>query len=190
MIASLENCRWMYNQINPNTRTIMEEFMFGVEDFVNYACQFLVYISKGVIQCPCVKCYSEKLWKPEIVIVHLYKIVFKPNYWIWTDYGEEMLDQISVDCVRGDDHPMLQEQEDVASRYQYMVYDAARMDFDNSTRYFEPKEFYDLLNATSQPIQPSYEAHLELLLTIQILGIKCDYNVTHACFDAFMEILT
>ena len=107
---------------------------------------------------------------------------------------------MSVDCMSEDDPPMCPEPKDVGSRYQHMVYHAVGMDYDNSKRHFEPstkepphaeaEEFYDLLNATSQPIWSSCETHLELSLAVWMLSIKSDYNVTHACFDTFMEILT
>ena len=87
----------------------------------------------------------------------------------------------------------------MVSRYQYMVYDAAGMDYDNSRRPFDPsteeplhpeaEEFYNLLNAASQTIWLGCEIHSELSLAVRMLSIKFDYSVTHACFDVFMEIL-
>ena len=54
----------MYNRINPNTRIIIKEFTFRVDEFVNYACQFFIYVTEGTIRWPCVKCYNRKLLKP------------------------------------------------------------------------------------------------------------------------------
>ena len=48
MVFPSENRRWTYNKINPNTRTVINEFIFGVEEFVNYACQSSIYISERV----------------------------------------------------------------------------------------------------------------------------------------------
>ena len=56
-------------------------------------------------------------------------------------------------------------------------------------RHAEAEEFYDLLNATSQPIWHRCQTHSKLLLAVRMLSIKFDYNVTHACFDVFMDIL-
>lgn len=43
------------------------------------------------IRCLCVKCYCTKILSNEIAKVRLYRIGFKPNYWIWTIHGEETL---------------------------------------------------------------------------------------------------
>ena len=85
-----ENRRWMYIRTypGPGLRPLNPEFVDGVEEFVNYACQSSIYLSEGTIRCPCVKCNGGKLLKYEIVKVHLYKKVFKPDYWYWTDHRE------------------------------------------------------------------------------------------------------
>ena len=145
MVFPLGNHRWMCNSINPNTRTIIDEFIFRVEKFVNYVCQSLIYTSEGIIWCPYLKCCSGKLLKLEIVRVHLYKKGFKPDFWIWTNHGEEIFDQMSVDCVRVDDPPMCSEVEDVVSRYQHIGHDTARMDYDNSRGHFEPSFHFRLM---------------------------------------------
>ena len=89
MVVPLENCRWMYNRINPDTRTIIEEFIFEVDEFMSFACQSSIYLIEGTIRCPCVKCCSRKLLNPKTIEVLLYKKGFQPDYWHWTDHREE-----------------------------------------------------------------------------------------------------
>lgn len=48
------------------------------------------YIPNGEIRCPCLKCDCTNNLKDEIVKVHLYKVGFKPNYWIWNDHDKNM----------------------------------------------------------------------------------------------------
>ena len=78
----------------------------------------------------------------------------------------------------------------MVSIYQHIVYDdVARMECDKYVSHFESssnerlhaeaKEFYNLLNAASQPIWPTWETHFELSLAVQMLSIKSYYNVTH-----------
>ena len=38
MVVPLENRRWMYNTIHPNSRIITQEYIIEVEEFVDYAC--------------------------------------------------------------------------------------------------------------------------------------------------------
>ena len=80
MVVPLENRRWTYNRINPNTRTIIEEFVFGVDKFVSFASQYSIYLTEGTIRCLCVKCCNRKLLNFETVKIYLYKKGFKPDY--------------------------------------------------------------------------------------------------------------
>ena len=34
-----------------------------------------------------------------VVMVQLYRNGFKPNYWIWTNHGEERLDVDNFECL-------------------------------------------------------------------------------------------
>ena len=43
------------------------------------------------IRWPGVKCNGTRILADRVVKVHLYENGLKPNYWIWTDHGEDML---------------------------------------------------------------------------------------------------
>lgn len=88
----------MYDRCYSGRRGLKESFIIGVEEFVQKARQYKYYELDGGIRCPCLKCDCTRILKDEVVKVHLYKQGFKPNYWIWTDHGENMQDDdLNVD---------------------------------------------------------------------------------------------
>src|SRR4051812_18951546 len=79
---------WMYDRVNSNRYGLKDEFVSGVEDFVNKAMNRPQFLDEGGIRCPCVKCVSILLKTPNVVKHHLYKYGFLPNYYTWIDHGE------------------------------------------------------------------------------------------------------
>ncbi|WJX18491.1 hypothetical protein P8452_08285 [Trifolium repens] len=67
----------------------MDRSWIGVEEFVNKTMEQPQFLSHGVIRCPCVNCKCIDLKTPREVKHHLYKYGFLPNYYIWTEHGEE-----------------------------------------------------------------------------------------------------
>ena len=84
------NNRWMYDRCYSGRSGLKESFVEGVEEFVIKASQQDCYHIDGGIRCPCVKCDGTRILEDRVYKVHLYKNGFKPNYWIWTDHGEDM----------------------------------------------------------------------------------------------------
>lgn len=65
--------------------------------------------------------------KDEIVKVHLYKKGFKPNYWIWTDHGEQMphVDEtFNPNCMGGSSTGQQVTEEDQLMSMQEMMYNS------------------------------------------------------------------
>ncbi|CAI8596244.1 unnamed protein product [Vicia faba] len=119
---------WMYDRVNSNKYGLKDEFVSGVEDFVNKAMNRPDFLIDGGIRCPCKKCVCIPLKTPSEVRHHLYKNGFLPNYYTWTDHG---IDTQNVDFDGhsssgrndgGDNHGD-EEQLDAMNE---MVYDARR----------------------------------------------------------------
>ena len=85
------NNRWMYGRCYSDRSCLKKSFVEGVEEFVIKASQQDCYHIDGGIICPYVKFNGTRILEDRVVKVHLYKNGFKPNYWIWTDHGEDML---------------------------------------------------------------------------------------------------
>ncbi|CAJ2652475.1 unnamed protein product [Trifolium pratense] len=80
---------WMYDRVNPNRFGLKDTFFSGVGMFVNKAMEQPQFLNHGEIRCPCVKCKCIDLKTPNEVKCHLYQFGFLPNYYIWTEHGEE-----------------------------------------------------------------------------------------------------
>ncbi|XP_070037516.1 uncharacterized protein [Nicotiana tomentosiformis] len=83
-----EHRRWMYNRNYPNRRGLREEFVQGVDGFIDYTMSLSPFRHEGTIRCPCVNCKCMKFLKPENVKLHLYKKGFEDKYYFWTAHGE------------------------------------------------------------------------------------------------------
>ena len=81
---------WMYNRLLPGQKGYTTEFLKGVKDFIDFACQQPKYLNEGVIRCPCKLCKNAKHLTPEEVNVHIIKKGFTPRYWFWTSHGEKL----------------------------------------------------------------------------------------------------
>ena len=80
--------RWMYNRLHPKRNGYTNEFIIGMEEFMKFVCEQPIYLSEGLIRCPCIRCKNEKYHTPDLVNVHLYRKGFIPHYWYWTAHGE------------------------------------------------------------------------------------------------------
>ncbi|BAT79263.1 hypothetical protein VIGAN_02211700, partial [Vigna angularis var. angularis] len=86
------NRSWMYDRCHRGRGALKESFVLGVEEFISKACEQERYRRDGGLRCPCLKCDCTKILHEGVVKVHLYKNGFKPNYFIWEDHGERMLE--------------------------------------------------------------------------------------------------
>ncbi|XP_009615479.1 uncharacterized protein LOC107799504 [Nicotiana tabacum] len=82
----MEHRMWMYDRNLPNRWGLRDEFVQGVDEFINHAKSFSQ--NKGMIRCPCAKCKCRKWLKLEDVKTDLYSKVFMDNYYVWTSHGE------------------------------------------------------------------------------------------------------
>ena len=70
----------MYNQLLPGRREYTDEFLNGLEEFINFTYQQPKYIIEGVIMCPYKLCKNEK---------HLAREAWKHFDWIHLDFTAE-----------------------------------------------------------------------------------------------------
>lgn len=79
----------MYDRCYNGRRGLKPSFVSGVDEFVDKAQQNIYDNDDGGIRYPCLKGNFCAILKDEIVKVYLYKVDFKPDYWIWNDHDEE-----------------------------------------------------------------------------------------------------
>ena len=84
----LRNRSWMYNRRPDDMCGVRDEYIAGVEQFLQFAKAFPHYMDGTKIKCPCVKCHNVKYYPEVEVTYHLYSRGFTPNYYQWTAHGE------------------------------------------------------------------------------------------------------
>ncbi|XP_031111768.1 uncharacterized protein LOC116015735 [Ipomoea triloba] len=180
-----EHRKWMYNRLLPGRKGYTDEFLMGVEEFVNYASTLPVYMDSMQIRCPCSKCKNRVHLSADDVRVHLYKKGFEPNYWIWTCHGE----------LTPSIQPYMNEGATENNLYEQMVFDVAGPSFfplnaeneQDEEPHSSARNFYDLLNAARQPLSMNVGEETELAYTLMMMNIKTTYNIPQVAMDQIFQ---
>ncbi|XP_059277583.1 uncharacterized protein LOC132031647 [Lycium ferocissimum] len=155
-----------------------QEFVDGVDAFVDYAMTLETFQIHGLVRCPCVKCKCMNYEKPEIVRLHLYKDAFEKDYTVWTSHGEtnssfgrfqnfvvgESSRAVEPNVQNSRMHDMVQDAYGMHSNFEYGNHDEEAPN-EEASRFFE-----QLKNAS----RPLYEGvpTLNCLFFVRLLSIK------------------
>ncbi len=193
---------WVYDRLNPGRGGLKPRFVKGVKEFIKQASSQPQVASEGGIRCPCLKCMCRSILSAAEIRVHLGRVGFQPNYWYWTEHGEEVpyIGPSNVATGGGDDV-----NDDPFLNMQHMVDDVFRPNNDfegmgdddneeDEEEIFEEspnkdaQDFYDLLIAANQPL---YEGASEskLSICVKLLACKSNWNVPQKCIDFFASML-
>jgi len=179
----------MYDRCHRGRGALKESFVLGVVEFITQACEQDRYHNDGGVQCPCSKCDCTKILEERVMKVHLYKHGFKPNYWIWTDHGE----QIQEGHFNNDDNCM--------GHFNYVdediVHDALRHEEPfkllnsynmNEAPNEETQRFYNLLLDANMSL---YEgaSDSKLSMCVRLLACKSNWNVPDKCLEFISNTL-
>ena len=86
----------MYTRRLPGEKYLNDEFISGVEKFIDFAKSHPTFMSRGNIRCPCSKCENGVFQGIEEVKEHLYRWGFVANYQHWTSHGEPYVDDVGL----------------------------------------------------------------------------------------------
>ena len=147
----------------------------------------------GVYRCPCTKCKNAKYLTPDDVKLHLYKKGFVQGYWTWTSHGEVYDAQPGESTSFGgwnDTGTVLSDYEEPDNdgyNHHHMdtiVNDALRSDESNVVQgpNVNAQSFYNLLQATQQPLYEVCSNHSELSAAMRLLSIKSEHNMSNHCW--------
>ncbi|KAL3845803.1 hypothetical protein ACJIZ3_003206 [Penstemon smallii] len=189
-------CSWMYNRKVGND--FNPEWLYGVNQFLDYARSQPEYIGNGVLRCPCRKCENMQYASSAQVQVHLFKYGFVADYWYWVSHGEvEPTTQPNINVGPSGSDQYIHDEED--NRYEDIVYDAMRggafncnigdIVYANSPPNEEAQEFYKVLDSAQRPVFEGCNNQSELSLALQLMSLKSDYNMAQSAFDRNCSII-
>uniref|UniRef100_A0A1J3EA53 Transposase-associated domain-containing protein n=1 Tax=Noccaea caerulescens TaxID=107243 RepID=A0A1J3EA53_NOCCA len=204
---------WMYNQKDPETGEVTQEFFEGLQGFFNQASNQPEALQTGKIFCPCQKCRNKKYVAIDTSKAHVYNRGFQPNYYVWYFHGEGQYNTTHHDAGNSGSGRGVEEQHYNASydyghhdilgndieyqqgnRFHDMVTDA----FHETTTVFadnpmedileepniEAKKFYDMLDAANQPLYDGCREGLSRLsLAARMMTIKSEDNSSESNMD-------
>ncbi|XP_021722467.1 uncharacterized protein LOC110689956 [Chenopodium quinoa] len=173
---------WMYER--KVKQTINPEFVKGVDEFIQYVKDNLESSNPNEVRCPCAKCKNKRLWDPETVKIHLFRMGFIPNYYEWMCHGEGF--------------PIVPERR--SNEYREMVFDAFghsqdQGNFEQACVSLEEepnaqaKHFLHFLKASERPLYEGSSFSV-LEMTARITSLKYEYNLPHRCVNGFVSLLS
>lgn len=170
------NRDWMYNRIGEKRKNL-EEFVEGVEGFLDFAFVHAEREGRNVIRCPCAKCAFGTFKSRDDVRMCLLKHGFTPRYTKWTRHGEcSRVVQTNVDEAHGRDNWPME-----------MLMDTAGQNFEcpeNPNN--ESQKFYSLFNDADEELWEGCENHTKLSAVTLLLHLKTEYGVSNSGFSAFL----
>lgn len=170
----------MYNRLDDGGQ-LRNEFINGVNEFVEFAQEHPVCNDGDRIRCPCIRCKNARYMETDMVKVHLYKKGFTPRYFNWLCHGE-LVDGSSSSSTQ-------------SNPYREMVVDAlgdhslteGTNSIDEEPNE-EAKKFFDLLKAAEDPLFEGSKMSV-LEMAARIISLKCEYNLPHRCVDGFASLV-
>jgi len=180
------------------------EFIDGVRDFIEHTMTLDIFKNNGLVRCPCSACKCLNFFKPDRVMVHLYRNGFKPRYFVWIDHGEsDGLDGMFYNSMHVDVYNMVAPHGQIRveqvrvehDRVHEMINDAFGVQggmepeqyFDEAPNE-EARHFYDQLEESSRPLCEG-SPHSALSVAVRLMNIKSDWNVPNAAMDSMVDLL-
>ena len=129
--------------------------------------------------------------KDETVKLHLYKQGFKPNYWIWTDHGEQMPGESYMVGSSSDvQMPDMDQFHSMQEMINNVIWHPGTIEQEEADNTEEPpnaetQRFYNLLADANRPL---FEGSLEskLSICVRLLACKSNWNAP----DQLLEFVT
>lgn len=198
---------WMYDRNFPGRKGLKQRFANKVEDFLNFARVQKIVQDEGGMRCPCCLCRCRRFKSEDEIRVHLYADGFMPNYWIWTNHGEESpaapntstsvenynIGPSSSTNMLGIDYYNYQHFEAMND----MISDAVGVNLSfNEDQYDdtdglpneEAQRFYGLLKETNKPLFEG-SSNSKLSMCIRLLGLKSQFHVPDLALDLMTKMM-
>ncbi|XP_072066865.1 uncharacterized protein [Arachis hypogaea] len=163
----------------------LKEYQFGVERFLHFA-----FSSAGIpqgeeIQCPCKKCCNRLWLKRDDVYNHLICHGFVEGYRQWFNHGESFV-AMDVDSDTDGEYNC---NDNIDELLHDRFRDTTQFDGQNIGPNECAKEFYKLVDKTSQELYPGYKGFTRLSFIIRLYLLKCLHGWSNASFTSLLELL-
>ncbi|KAJ0475823.1 putative Transposase-associated domain-containing protein [Helianthus annuus] len=185
--------RWWMYQKTDSDGFLSSEYCDNVDLFLDFAFSKEAIVDTRVtmhgetireIKCPCYKCQNVSLRDKATIQQHLYKEGFMLRYTTWHEHGENSIREIGESSTR-------MEVDDNDDGYRCMVLDNmySRGDTSNILEGHVPnpeaKRFYDMLQATDEPLWEGEKATScsKLQAGTNFLTWKSLFNVSTAAYN-------
>lgn len=197
-----ENQKWMYHRLDAN-KHLIDEFREGVYEFLQFVIsQEKFKIDGETMRCPCVKCKCKVFKFVDQVGLDLYQHGFMPNYYWWSNHGED-LPQFPSMVVEGSYYGSGERREEF-NPYEQMIMDdvgpsigqhieqdgVIQSKFMEESPNPEAQTFFDMLAAAQAPLWEGCESHTEWSASLATLSLKSDYNMSEGCFNRMVQLMS
>ncbi|XP_048632974.1 uncharacterized protein LOC125607181 [Brassica napus] len=195
---------WMDQRIDPQSNSVSEVFLGGINAFLQFACNQADYEERQTLLCPCARCKNVKQRDAKVVSRHLFLYGFKGNYYVWTSHGEKFYtagESSGANHSTGEEemweNPTWNAHED---HYQDNLevpadiappYIPADIAPPAETDVAEPyrDNVFEAFEAASQPLyEGCADGISQLSLASRMLKMKTDYNLAETCVDEISEV--
>ncbi|XP_068502114.1 uncharacterized protein [Phaseolus vulgaris] len=196
-----EGRKWMYKRLDRN-KHLIEEFREGVYEFLQYVISQEKFQEQGeMLRCPCIKCSCKVFKYVDQVGWDLYQEGFMPNYYWWTNHGEELPQSPPMD-VASSCYGTCEQREELG-RFHQMVMDhvgpsnahcmqpesVIGSEYMEENPDLETRNFFNMLAAAQAPLWEGCENHSELSASLEALSLKSDYNMSEGCFNRMVQLM-
>ncbi|VFQ69657.1 unnamed protein product [Cuscuta campestris] len=176
---------------------VSQEWVDNVVEFVEY-CESSPNVDRldnKKMRCPCKKCKNIKFCSSKIMLEHILRFGFTPNYFDWVCHGENHGDYVPPQQCKVPRQADASDVSHVPGREQFvhMIYDAVGPTRINSVLEEEPnstdKHFFEMLKAADTDLWPGSSKMSKLSAVARLLNIKLEHNLSERCYDTICQYI-
>ncbi|XP_068504318.1 uncharacterized protein [Phaseolus vulgaris] len=124
-----------------------------------------------------------------------------PNYYWWTNHGEELPQSPPVDVASscygtceqreelGHFHQMIMDHVGPSNAHCMQPESVIGSEYMEENPDLETRNFFNMLAAAQAPLWEGCENHSELSASLEALSLKSDYNMSEGCFNRMVQLM-
>jgi hypothetical protein len=179
----MEDRGWMYT-VHVGRNDVTPEWIGKTNAFVEWA---FGEAAKGpsLVPCPCSKCANRKRKSKKVMVEHIWKNGFTPDYTRWIFHGEAHHTREEVARQHVEDY-------DVDVEVADMLNDYHEAQFARGYTEDEPeptaKAFYAMFDAAQKPLHGQTKVS-QLDVIGRVMAFKSHYNMSRDAFDGLLTVI-